>query len=103
MSMYVHRIGSPIKPKTPSDVRYGSLADIGERIRDVRFTPESGHDQRQHRRPLSANSGRLPVRLLEVTGERRLAACSLVEGAMTDPSNRTSVAADIAAQVQCRS
>ena len=25
------------------DVRYGSLADISERIRDVRFTPESGH------------------------------------------------------------
>ena len=31
MSMYVHRIGSPIKPITLSDVRYGSLADISER------------------------------------------------------------------------
>ena len=57
MSMYVHRIGSPIKPITLSDVRYGSLADISERTRDVRFTPESGHDERQHRRPLSAKSG----------------------------------------------
>ena len=26
-------------------VRYGSLADIGARISDVRFTPESGHAQ----------------------------------------------------------
>ena len=26
-----------------SDVRFGSLADIGEQIRDVRFTPKSGH------------------------------------------------------------
>ena len=58
MSMYVHRIGSPIKPMTLSDVRYGSLADISERTRDVRFTPESGHAQRQHRCPLSAKSGR---------------------------------------------
>ena len=28
------------------DFRYGSLADIGARIRDVRFTPKSGHAQR---------------------------------------------------------
>jgi hypothetical protein len=39
------------------DVRFGSLADISERTGDVRFTPESGHAERQHRRPLSANSG----------------------------------------------
>jgi hypothetical protein len=25
------------------DVRYGSLADVSERITDVRFTPKSGH------------------------------------------------------------
>jgi hypothetical protein len=25
------------------DVRFGSLADIGQPIRDVRFAPESGH------------------------------------------------------------
>ena len=30
------------------DVRFGSLADIRERIRDVRFTPKSGHGQRPH-------------------------------------------------------
>ena len=40
------------------DVRFGSLADIGVEIRDVRFAPESGHTERQHRRPLSAISGR---------------------------------------------
>ena len=39
-----------------SYVRFGSLADISERTRDVRFTPESGHAERQHRRPLSAIS-----------------------------------------------
>src|SRR5512141_885499 len=39
------------------NVRFGSLADISERIRDVRFTPESGHAERQHRGPLCAISG----------------------------------------------
>ena len=43
--------------KSVRDVRYGSLADIGERSRDVRFTPKSGHAQRQHGCPLSAKSG----------------------------------------------
>src|SRR5262245_51707722 len=38
-------------------VRYGSLADIRQAIRDVRFTPNSGHDQRPGPRPLSATSG----------------------------------------------
>ena len=38
-------------------VRFGSLADIGERIRNVRFTPESRHVQRPNRCPLGANSG----------------------------------------------
>ena len=36
-----------------ANVRFGSLADVSERNRDVRFTPESGHAERQHRRPLS--------------------------------------------------
>jgi hypothetical protein len=40
------------------DVRFGSLTDIGERIRDVRFTPESGHPPGQRQCQLSANSGR---------------------------------------------
>ena len=40
------------------NVRFGSLADIAARLRHVRFTPESGHAQRQHQCPLSANSRR---------------------------------------------
>ena len=43
--------------RVKDDVRNGSVADISERIRDVHFTPESGHAERQHRRPLSAKSG----------------------------------------------
>jgi hypothetical protein len=39
-----------------NDVRFGSLADIGQPIRDVRFAPESGHVQRQDRCPLLAQS-----------------------------------------------
>jgi hypothetical protein len=39
------------------DVRFGSLADIRERIRDVCFTPESGHVQRRNRCLLCAKSG----------------------------------------------
>ena len=39
------------------DVRFGSLADICSAIRHVRFTPESGHLQRNGACPLSANSG----------------------------------------------
>jgi predicted metal-binding membrane protein len=39
-------------------VRFGSLADIGQPIRDVRFAPESGHVQRQDRCLLCASSGR---------------------------------------------
>ena len=38
------------------NVCFGSLADISERIGDVRFSPESGHAERQHLRPLSARS-----------------------------------------------
>jgi hypothetical protein len=40
------------------NVRFGSLADIGQPIRDVRFAPESGHVQRRNRCLLCANSGR---------------------------------------------
>ena len=38
--------------------RLGSLEDISERIRDVRFTPRSGHAQGRHRCLLSAISRR---------------------------------------------
>ena len=38
----------PPKPTSPGflNVRFGSLADISEGFRDVRFTPKSGHAQR---------------------------------------------------------
>src|SRR6476646_10584531 len=42
---------------SPRYVRYGSLADIGPPIRDVRFAPESEHVQRLTRRLLCAKSG----------------------------------------------
>src|SRR5262249_29535927 len=38
------------------NVRFGSLADIRERIGDVGFTLQNGHAERGHRCPLSANS-----------------------------------------------
>ena len=37
-----------LAPNAAANVRFGSLADISEQIRDVRFTPESGHAERQH-------------------------------------------------------
>ena len=40
-----------------ANVRLGSLADIGQRIGDVRFTRKSGHAERRHRCLLSAISG----------------------------------------------
>jgi hypothetical protein len=49
------------------DVRFGSLADIGQPIRDVRFAPESGHVQRRTRCLLCAISRQwknTPVALL---------------------------------------
>jgi hypothetical protein len=49
----------PLVPKLGWDVRFGSLADVGQPIRDVRFAPESGHTHRQHKCPLSAKSGHL--------------------------------------------
>ena len=39
------------------DVCFGSLADISERIRDVRFTPKSRRLHLRYRCLLSANSG----------------------------------------------
>jgi hypothetical protein len=38
------------------DVRFGSLADIRERLGDVRFTPKSRHGHRRHQCLLSAIS-----------------------------------------------
>ncbi len=39
------------------DVRFGSKADMGACVRDVRFTPESGHGPGRQKCPLSAKSG----------------------------------------------
>ena len=41
-----------------ADVRFGSLADISQCNRHVRFTPNSGHPAVVIRCPLSANSCR---------------------------------------------
>jgi hypothetical protein len=49
--------GEPNAGAYPLNVRFGSLADICVRIRDVRFTPNSGHAQRRHQCPLCAISG----------------------------------------------
>jgi hypothetical protein len=40
-----------------ANVRFGSLADIGQPIRDVRFTPDSRHSSAQVGCPLCAKSG----------------------------------------------
>jgi len=44
-------------PADATDVRFGSLADIRADMRDVRFTPESGHSSERVGCPLSASSG----------------------------------------------
>jgi hypothetical protein len=44
------------KIATNLNVRFGSLADIGERIRDVRLLPNSGHLHRRNSCLLSANN-----------------------------------------------
>jgi len=44
-----------------ANVRYGSLADIIQRIRNVRFTLNSGHAPPDHQCPLSARSGHRSV------------------------------------------
>jgi len=49
-------------------VRFGSLTDIRERIRDVRFTPNSGHAQRRNRCQLSANAARMLSNAIVLTG-----------------------------------
>ena len=43
--------------RRPRNVRFGSLADIEAAIRDVCFTPKSGHAHRRHRCLLSAICG----------------------------------------------
>jgi hypothetical protein len=48
-------------PTSEEQVRFGSLADIRERTRDVRFIPKSGHAHRRHQCLLSAISGHKSV------------------------------------------
>jgi len=59
------------------DVRFGSKADIGANVADVRFTPESGHFRIRLRCPLSAKSGHWfnhsPRSLLEQLRRRYIA------------------------------
>ena len=43
------------------DVRFGSLADIGELIRDIRFTPESGHAQGHHQLRIGFRTLSMPL------------------------------------------
>jgi hypothetical protein len=63
-------------------VRFGSLADNGERISDVRFTPKSGHAQRQHRCPLSAISGHIGKLFLVEADTTNLVTNLCVEGGL---------------------
>ena len=49
------------------NVRFGSKADIGACVQDVRFTPKSGHSQRRVRCPLSAKSGQRPTTRLRIS------------------------------------
>jgi hypothetical protein len=50
----------------PSDVRFGSLADIGLPIREVRFAPDSRHVRRRNRCLLCATSGHHNAAQLEL-------------------------------------
>ena len=43
--------------KGPTNVRFGSKADIGKRLDNVRFTPKSGHCSAQLPCPLCATNG----------------------------------------------
>jgi hypothetical protein len=60
-----------------ADVRFGSKADIRAAKRHVRFTPESGHSQRQYQCPLWAKSGHWRVYNVSINFFRPLAKSSL--------------------------
>ena len=59
-----------------AQVRNGSLADIGEGFRDVRFTPKSGHSSARVGCPLSANSRHPGIRGASMV-RSRIACCNL--------------------------
>src|SRR5262249_43802724 len=56
-----HRLLYPAQSPSVSHVRLGSLADIAQSIRDVRFTPVSRHVQRRNRCTLCAINGHCGV------------------------------------------
>ena len=56
-----------------SNVRFGSKADMGLPLTDVRFTPKSGHCSARQRCPLSAKSGHSSI-----SGGRRRRSYQLV-------------------------
>ena len=61
--------------RSPSDVRFGSKADMCSAKRHVRFTPESGHVRCNSGCPLCANSGhpKLAVALSQISDKYRRA------------------------------
>jgi hypothetical protein len=62
------------KIATNLNVRFGSLADISERIRHVRFTPRSGHAHRRHQCLRSATSGHsMPLPMITIRAQRSFA------------------------------
>jgi hypothetical protein len=56
----------PCSVELLDDVRFGSKADMGLSLIDVRFTPKSGHRSARWQCPLCANSG-----LMHCSKERR--------------------------------
>ena len=69
ISTFAFAAGAPVPPTFLCPglgyVRFGSLADISERITDVRFTPESGHSSVQLGCPKSAMSGHSALYVLD--------------------------------------
>jgi hypothetical protein len=76
---YEHRLNLAHSPSVngPTNVRFGSEADIGGRLRNVRFTPKSGLDQSgcnvrfvpKADIPQCVSSGELPTSELGVNGK----------------------------------
>ena len=72
------------------DVRFGSLADISERTRNVRFTPQSRHSSARVARPLRANSGHLDrVRARYISQATLLAQRPSARNIKSDPSGNS--------------
>jgi hypothetical protein len=63
MAMAAPKLGSGTIRCWAFNVRFGSEADILARIKNVRFTPESGHAPGRQKCPLSAKSGHQHLKL----------------------------------------